>query len=77
MFYILVAHIKTKDKKEIYAKLNTPVLAGRFAEVAPAKALRVTDNRSLAYYNNRQHSKLHMDNMAWVLTPKFQLSLTA
>ena len=72
-----MADIKTKDKKEMYAKLNTPALARRFAEVAPEKALRITDNRSLAYYNSRQHSKLHMDNMARLLTPKFQLSLTA
>ena len=43
--------LKQTIKKKC-AMLNTPVLAGRFprgrfAEVAPAKALRIKDNRSL------------------------------
>ena len=52
--YVLVYfndHIKTNDKKEMcyakYSSFGREISRGRFAEVAPAKALRIKDNRSL------------------------------
>ena len=45
-----------------YFSFGREISRGRFAEVAPAKALRISI--IAAYYNDLQHSKLHIDNMA-------------
>ena len=52
--YVLIYlndHIKTNDEKEMcyakYSSFGREISRGRFAEVAPAKALRIKDNRSL------------------------------
>ena len=43
--------LKQNDKKEMcyakYSSFGREISRGRFAEVAPAKALRIKDNRSL------------------------------